>query len=162
MSDPPEKPKRPKPAPEGQMSIEEYLGLDAVSPPPPPPPPPPTTVAPSDPGDGDGGEDHEGMSQSEGQGETSKAAASWIGGKSGKLRLTVLWAIRSAPNGLTDEQGYTALGMAANTWRPRRVELHKGWKDFDGGYITDSGRRRRTVSGRLAIVWVATEKGRNA
>lgn len=107
------------------------------------------------------GEDHTGMSQSSGQGETSREAAEWISSLTGKMRLQVLWAIRNSPRGLTDEEGYTLLGMAANTWRPRRVELHDGWKDLPGGFVRDSGRKRKTRAGRPAIVWVATEKGLN-
>lgn len=102
---------------------------------------------------------YEGMSQNTGQGETSGEAAEWITSKAGKLRRTVLWAIRNAPDGLTDEEGQDVLGMEGNTYRPRRVELHKGWRDIPGGFVEDRGVRRKGRSGRSAIVWYPTPRG---
>jgi hypothetical protein len=104
--------------------------------------------------------DNEGMSQAQGQSSTSKESAEWISGKSGKLRAEVLKSFRYAgARGLTDEEGIYASDLPANTYRPRRVELTNGWKDFEGGFIRDSGRKRKTASGRNAVVWVITPKG---
>ena len=50
--------------------------------------------------------------------------------------------------GATDIEIAEALGLAENTARPRRYELEKN------GSIIDSGERRRTPSGRAAIVWM--------
>lgn len=102
-----------------------------------------------------------GMVESPAQADTSARAAEQMIGLTGKLRLTVLLEI-ALMGGITDEEGIEGTGLPASTYRPRRVELHKGWRDFDGGYIYDSGERRKTRSGRMAIVWRATEKGRAA
>lgn len=52
--------------------------------------------------------------------------------------------------GATDDEGYTALGMVVQTYSPRRGELVKL------GLVKPSTCRRRTASGRHAIVWVAS------
>ena len=55
--------------------------------------------------------------------------------------------------GATDEEMQNTLGMRANTQRPRRREL------VQQGMVRDSGKTRKTQSGREAIVWVpATAK----
>jgi hypothetical protein len=41
------------------------------------------------------------------------------------------------------------LVMDPSSQRPRRVEL------VTGGQVVDSGRKRKTVSGRQAVVWTA-------
>ncbi len=51
--------------------------------------------------------------------------------------------------GATDEEVVRELGMALQTVNPRRGELVKA------GRVINSGRRRVTLSGRSAIVWVA-------
>lgn len=107
---------------------------------------------------GEGG----GMVESPPQGDTSLLAAEAISSVAGKLRLEVLRLIAASPNGLTDEEGIAASGMPSSTYRPRRVELSIGYKDIPGGWIEDSGRRRDTIAGKPAKVWVATEKGRAA
>lgn len=56
--------------------------------------------------------------------------------------------------GATDEEMQQALDMNPSTQRPRRVEL------VDDGWVEDSGRTRKTPSGRDAVVWVLTEQGR--
>lgn len=82
--------------------------------------------------------------------DTSRAAADQITSNTGKLRAQALaWITDAGDDGLTDEQGIARSGMAANTWRPRRVEL------VQSGRVVDSGARRRTRSGRLAVVWKA-------
>jgi hypothetical protein len=82
--------------------------------------------------------------------ETSVAAAGLIRPVAGALRQQVYDAVRGAgADGLTDEEGITATGMAANTYRPRRIEL------LERGLIVDTGNRRATKSGRSAVVWAA-------
>lgn len=53
-------------------------------------------------------------------------------------------------DGCTDEEMQLALKMNPSTQRPRRGEL------VGMGLVKDSGRTRRTRSGRRATVWVAT------
>lgn len=80
--------------------------------------------------------------------DTSRAAADQITASTGKLRAqTLAWIADAGDEGLTDEQGIARSGLAANTWRPRRVEL------VQAGRVVDSGARRRTRSGRFAVVW---------
>ena len=80
---------------------------------------------------------------------TSHAAAVAILPSQGTLRRRVFELICAAePRGLTDEQGIAISGMAANTWRPRRVEL------VQLGLIRHEG-ERRTSSGRMAQIWRA-------
>lgn len=55
-------------------------------------------------------------------------------------------------NGATDEEIIRCVGYSPNTVRPRRVELtHQG-------LLYDSGQRRKTASGKPAIVWKAVVK----
>src|SRR5262245_11732464 len=109
----------------------------------------------------DAGRDTPGMAQRQGQGETSALAAKRIAPDTGKLRLRVLRTIYYS-GGCTDEEGISRTDLPASTYRPRRVELHKGWRDVDGGYIEDSGERKATVAGRAAIIWRVTAKWREA
>lgn len=81
---------------------------------------------------------------------TSKDAATRIGDGRNRLQVVVLVAITSN-GGLTDEAGIARTGIAASTYRPRRVEL------VDGGLVRDSGRKALTASGRQAIVWEAVK-----
>lgn len=53
-------------------------------------------------------------------------------------------------NGACDFEMQSALLMSGDTQRPRRIELLKA------GLIEDSGFRRRTGTGREAVVWTAT------
>lgn len=76
---------------------------------------------------------------------TSREAASSIQGKSARLRNQVLDELRRNP--ATDEELANALTLSGNTCRPRRVEL------VDLGLVEDSGERRKTASGRNAVVW---------
>lgn len=80
---------------------------------------------------------------------TSKAAAIAIKPARQTLQARVLDLIRAAGYaGLTDEQIITILNMNPSTERPRRIELQ------EAGKIVDSGRTRKTRSGRNAVVWV--------
>jgi hypothetical protein len=58
-------------------------------------------------------------------------------------------------DGATDEEMQDALGMGGSTQRPRRRELELAET------VRNSGRTRRTKSGRNAVVWIAsqTQKG---
>lgn len=76
---------------------------------------------------------------------TSREAASSIKGKSARLREQVLQELRRNP--ATDEELATLLTLSGNTARPRRVEL------VELGLVEDSGQRRKTASGRNAVVW---------
>jgi hypothetical protein len=80
--------------------------------------------------------------------ETSRAAAHEIAMSVATLRMRVYELIASSPEGVTDEYGQITLGMEGNTYRPRRRELQQA------GAIKDSGTKRKTSSGRNAVVWV--------
>lgn len=83
-------------------------------------------------------------------GDTSKAAAHAIKPSAGTLRAQVLAAIEGAgTHGYTDGELQTTLKMTGNTQRPRRRELE------EANLIHDSGKRRKTVKGRDAVVWVS-------
>lgn len=81
--------------------------------------------------------------------ETSRQAAVAIRPAAGTLRARVLAAIEGAPEGLTDEEGCERTGMNPSTWRPRRGEL------LTGGFIRNTGRTRKSASGREMTVWAA-------
>lgn len=82
--------------------------------------------------------------------ETSAEAADKIEPNAGTLRRLVLNHLRALGNaGATDIEIQTALGLDPSTQRPRRVELCRDM------LVHDSGRTRRTPSGRRATVWVA-------
>lgn len=83
---------------------------------------------------------------------TSKAAAQAAESVSPTQRQLVHSLIALAgERGLTDEEIQTASDLNPSTERPRRVEL------VDAGFVMDSGRTRKTSSGRNAVVWVAVE-----
>jgi transcription initiation factor IIE alpha subunit len=80
--------------------------------------------------------------------ETSRQAARDVLAK--PMREIVLEALIHRGNrGATDDELQTALGMDPSTERPRRVELERA------GLVIDSGERRKTRSGREAVVWMA-------
>jgi hypothetical protein len=80
---------------------------------------------------------------------TSQAAAEAIAPVAGRLRRRVYEHLLSVGvAGCTDEEGIAALGMSASTYRPRRIEC------VEAGLVRDSGRTRKTKSGRQAVVWV--------
>jgi hypothetical protein len=80
---------------------------------------------------------------------TSRAAAQRIAPTVTTIRGRVLDYVRSrGTHGATDEEIQRGVGLEGSTQRPRRVELYvQGW-------ITDSGQRRVTASGRRAVVWL--------
>ncbi len=81
---------------------------------------------------------------------TSLAAARGVASKAATLREKLLAYLRGrGALGATDEEAQKALGMPANTERPRRRELEQM------GLVRDSGSTRPTASGRAAVVWVA-------
>lgn len=86
-------------------------------------------------------------------GGTSLIAAHQITSASKTLRDRVLASICSSANGSTDDEIEIALGLRHQTASARRREL------VLLGQIYDSGQRRRTSSGRAAVVWVAREAG---
>lgn len=82
---------------------------------------------------------------------TSHAAAVAIAPHIPTLEAMVLAAIKEHAmcGGLTDLEGQRVTGIGGDTYRPRR-----GWLK-DNGYIRDSGKTRKTASGRPAVVWEA-------
>ena len=83
--------------------------------------------------------------------QTSQAAANLLG-NARSLRRKVFLAIKGAPDGLTDSEIQTHLGMNGNTQRPRRLELQA-----DG--LIESTTTRRQDNNRTAAVWTLTPKG---
>lgn len=82
--------------------------------------------------------------------ETSEAAADAIKPSAAKLREQVrLFIAEAGKKGATDEEIQDGTGINPSTQRPRRVEL------CQLGIITDSNRKRKTKSGREAVVWIA-------
>ena len=80
---------------------------------------------------------------------TSYAAAVEIEVGADTLRGQVFRFLRcQGRHGATDEEMQTQLYMNPSTQRPRRVEL------VAMRMAEDSGRQRKTVSGRMAVVWV--------
>lgn len=81
---------------------------------------------------------------------TSYQAAKEIEPHMNMLQRRVLAAIeRRHEWGMTDREIEEALDLIGSTARPRRRELQLS------GLIRDSGKRRKTASGRNAVVWVA-------
>lgn len=83
---------------------------------------------------------------------TSAEAAERAEPRAGTDRALVLRAIRvglMTAEGMTDDEIQSCLDMNPSTVRPRRVELVRD------GLVEDSGKRRKTRSGRLATVWRA-------
>jgi len=92
--------------------------------------------------------------------DTSAAARAKIAGGLSEIRRKVLdtivdactWNGQPVTTGLiggaSDEQIQTVTGLGSHTECPARLYLERH------GLIRDSGRRRRTKSGRKAIVWV--------
>lgn len=85
--------------------------------------------------------------------ETSMKAAGSIANTAETLRARVMAHLaEKGDRGATDEEMQVSLEMPANTQRPRRWELEKS------GRVKDSGQRRKTVSGRMAVVWVEAKR----
>lgn len=79
--------------------------------------------------------------------DTSREAAESIDANT--LRERVHRYIREqGPFGATDDEVQYELDMNPSTQRPRRIEL------VQQGRVRDSGRKRKTRSGRNATVWV--------
>ena len=87
-----------------------------------------------------------------GRGGTSAAAAGQIAGHAPTQRALMLRILRERGRaGVTDQELQTVAGLPSNSEGPRRWELERH------GVVVDSGQRRRTRSGRFAIVWVVAE-----
>ena len=85
--------------------------------------------------------------------DTSRAAAKAIVPHLERLEARVLDYLRSQGDfGATAEQIGESLNMAGSTVRPRLVAL-RAQRANRGPLVCDSGKRRRTRSGRAAIVW---------
>ena len=82
--------------------------------------------------------------------DTSRDAAKLIETDINRLQAAVLKAIRLRAS--TDEELQAVLHMNPSTERPRRVEL------VEKGLIVDRGLRRKTASGRYAVVWEAVRR----
>ena len=85
---------------------------------------------------------------------TEATAGDLIQPRSGTLRMAALRLIAERyPDGLTDTELAEEAGRYRYTMAPRRVELMRG------GWVRDSGRRRRTGHDRDEVVWAVTEAG---
>ncbi len=92
---------------------------------------------------------HELPWEPEAQSETSKQAAAAMLETADTLRAKVYRMIARANRlGATDDEIEVALGLRHQTASARRREL------VLAGHVTDSGQRRATRSGRMAVVWV--------
>ena len=80
--------------------------------------------------------------------ETSREAARSIKDCVHTLRAQVLAFIQMHSLGVSDDEIQSGLEISGSTERPRRVELQKL------GLVVDSGRRRATASGRMAVIWI--------
>jgi hypothetical protein len=89
--------------------------------------------------------------------DTSAAAKAAIRPSAATMRQRILQRIVAAGiDGCTDDELQHELDIQGSTERPRRQELQQAV------LITQSGEVRKTASGRSAVVWVATERGRAA
>ena len=85
---------------------------------------------------------------------TSVAAAHAIESRAGSIRGRVYqWLMDEGQNGATDLEMQETLDIQADTQRPRRRELQ------ERGLVIDSGKTRKTRSGREAVVWLAKMAG---
>lgn len=81
--------------------------------------------------------------------DTSIDAADALAPALGRLQRLAETTIRAAGSyGLTADELAARLGMDRWTIQPRTTELKRK------GIIRDSGKRRRNVTGKAAIVWV--------
>jgi hypothetical protein len=84
--------------------------------------------------------------------DTSIAAADNVAPKLGRLQWLAEVAIRAAgTTGLTADELASKLGVERWSIQPRTTELKRK------GIICDSGVRRRNVTGKAAIVWIARD-----
>ena len=80
--------------------------------------------------------------------DTSKDAAAEIETRARTLRASVYAFLKiSGAYGATDQELQVALNMDPSTERPRRIEL------VERELVKDSGKKRKTKSGRQAVVW---------
>lgn len=86
--------------------------------------------------------------------ETSRESAKAVAPNFSLRMIRILNKI-SKVGGMTDEEGQYGLEIDGNSYRPARVALAKH------GLILDSGERRKTNSGRNAVVWEITHLGMN-
>lgn len=78
---------------------------------------------------------------------TSMQAADSLDAKTlTRLHRLVLDFLRARPDGATDEEIASGLGLNPSTERPRRIELARR------GLVAEAG-ERKTASGRKATVW---------
>jgi hypothetical protein len=85
--------------------------------------------------------------------DTSIDAANAIAPDLGRLQRLAETAIRAAGEaGLTADELAAWLKLERWTVQPRTTELSRK------GFIRDSGQRRRNVTGKRAIVWVAATR----
>ena len=89
----------------------------------------------------------------QGHSDTSRAAAKAIAPKFDTMLFAVLEHLSQNPLGLTDEEGQQNMSMPGNSYRPSRVTL------MDRGFVVDSGKRRKTVQQKDAVVWSVTPEG---
>lgn len=84
--------------------------------------------------------------------ETSREAATKIKNSAPHIRGRVYDLIKASRRyGRTDEEVQIMMALNPSTQRPRRVELVRA------GAVFDSGRKRKTKSGRRAVVWIAAQ-----
>lgn len=85
--------------------------------------------------------------------DTSREAAATVRAKAPALRTAVLGYVTGrGEQGATNEEVSVAMGIKLQTVCPRMFELR------EAGVVVDSGTRRKTESGRDAVVWVARPK----
>jgi hypothetical protein len=86
--------------------------------------------------------------------DTSIDAADAIAPKLGRLQRLAETMIRAAgDNGLTADELAARAGMERWSIQPRTTELQRQ------GISRDSGKRRRNITGKAAIVWVVRVAG---
>lgn len=81
--------------------------------------------------------------------DTSHEAARYTEPRANTNRALALRVLREHPDGLTDFELAELTGLQQTSIGKRRGELR------DGGFVRDTGRRRRAPSGAMAIVWEA-------
>lgn len=82
--------------------------------------------------------------------DTSRAAAEQITPVAmGQAAQVYHFIAERGEDGATDHEIQAELGMTGDSERPRRWTLQRS------GLVWDSGRRRKSPTGRAAIVWVA-------
>jgi len=83
--------------------------------------------------------------------DTSKEAAESMIGSAGSMRIKVYHAIANSRSGLTDDEIEIQTGMRHQTASARRREL------VLSGSIVPSGEKRKTRSGRQAVVHITAK-----